>query len=431
MYKSYLFTLSSSWHRINGKTADFSAELGPCKDLKQLGSHPLNIVYPLLLVLPFGAAAQNLFVTLTLFVCLGIFAKRRINLSKDRLTRNLLLCASGFLASLLLAESLGDSPDYSEGISHVVGYLFWALFPVVFYHMDNRFDEPHRARIVKIFSGICTFFGLVSVSQMIFGWKLAGTSLVFGFHRAQGFYSHPLTFAYVCLLLWVPMQRLFLAKPREPLYILGFLGVGLAIYASASRTVQIVALGILLWNLFFLLKGPKRTVALGVVGLSLLCLVIFDNPVKTKFVSTIQGTEDRQSAYPDDRVAFWHAHFEMIKEKPFFGHGVDTGGSFRKPYYERIGLGEFSKKYEAHNQYIQVLTNSGILGLIFVLLWATQLLKICWAAPGVLSSSVVQGLLVFGIAGLTQNALQDMEVRFALTLIACLGVYGYSYQPKN
>ena len=188
---------------------------------------------------------------------------------------------------------------------------------------------------------------------------------------------------------------------------------------TLSRTVQVASLMIILWSVLSQLKGKGRTVAVAMLGFMLVSLIIVPNPVVNKFRKTF-STEgvDRFSEYPDDRLAFWHAHWEMLKEKPFAGHGNIHGATYRKPYYEKIGLADFKKMYEAHNMFLQIAVNMGLFGLLLFMLW------LAWHFQKSISLSNAshrlagfQTLTIFAITGLTQNAFQDSEVRTGLTLL--------------
>jgi len=142
-----------------------------------------------------------------------------------------------------------------------------------------------------------------------------------------------------------------------------------------------------------------------------------DNPMSHRFsVLFSEQNPDQFSSYPDDRLAFWHAHAEMIKDRPILGHGVHLNHEYRKPYYERIGLADFPKKYEAHNQFIQAWTEGGLLALFCFIGWLLSLalwIKRDMSAP-LFKRMALQTLLVFVIGGLTQNAFFDSEVRTVL-----------------
>jgi len=199
------------------------------------------------------------------------------------------------------------------------------------------------------------------------------------------------------------------------------LGAAAIVYASQSRMVQAVAAVLVVANVAFRLRGRVRAAALaGLVVLGTL-LAVTDNPVRYRFSRTFAGIDVRSGYGGDDRVAFWHAHWLMLKERPVLGHGENTNTAYRKPYYEAIGLGAFERQYEAHNMYLQAAVNGGIAGLIAMLAWYAWHLALAAAhRRHVAGQAALQALGALAVASLTQNAFQDSEVRYALTLVAVM-----------
>ena len=108
----------------------------------------------------------------------------------------------------------------------------------------------------------------------------------------------------------------------------------------------------------------------------------------------------------------------MVEERPLLGHGINLDATYRTPYYNRIGLADFSKKYEAHNMFLQTLSEGGAIGLTFFILWFAWHLRLAWrvdhrnGGPPIFTATFAAFLL----AGLSQNSFQDGEVRLGLTI---------------
>jgi O-antigen ligase len=190
------------------------------------------------------------------------------------------------------------------------------------------------------------------------------------------------------------------------------------IVLADSRTVQGVALvfAILILSQDVVGKRWRSTRLVFLVLCTLLAAVWAHS--QQKWVETVsdQG-HDVSSAYADDRLAFWHAHWEMFREKPWIGHGFSLGKEYRQPYYEQIGLGDFPKIYEAHNLYLQILVNSGLLGLMLFFLtfyWAYLQLRSSWTGLGLLA--------VLLLGSITQNSLFDFEVRYTFAVLLALAL---------
>lgn len=267
------------------------------------------------------------------------------------------------------------------------------------------------------------WFG-VSLSQFIWGWSLMRPVGSWQNFRSHGFYSHPLTLAYVAIL-WLPwgfkMVKTTPTRWGAWLTVGSLLGI---LLVSNSRTCLGAAVLLVLWTGWYRLKGKTRWGLVGLVLLGLTGLAVTDNPVSRRFAQTLQtDNPDRLSAYPDDRLAFWDAHWQMIKQRPIAGHGMKLGKEYRAPFYHDLGLEDFPKKYAAHNQYIQVTANSGVIGLGFYLAWLVGIWFFLYrSVPRAEWRDLFsQTLVVFALVSLTQDAFYDTEVRYSLTLIITLG----------
>ena len=79
----------------------------------------------------------------------------------------------------------------------------------------------------------------------------------------------------------------------------------------------------------------------------------------------------------NSRVLIWISALELIKENPLIGIG---GGGSHRILYERVAFNQqhYDKRYRvhAHNEYIQVFLDIGIIGFIVFIMFFIYLLKI-------------------------------------------------------
>ena len=265
-------------------------------------------------------------------------------------------------------------------------------------------------------------------SQWLLGWSLHHPSGGVDY-RPKGFYSHTLTLAYVGLLMLPVVLRCLLTQPRKIAGYLGTAGILMILYSTQSRACQSVALAIIITVFFLQLQGRRRWLALAFVVASVAVVAFTDNPASQRFAVIGQDSNpDRFSEYPDDRLAFWHAHWQMVLERPIIGHGIHLDHRYRIPYYEQIGLADFIKQYEAHNQYLQEAARGGLIGLVLFLAWLLVLLR---SSRGLRSDYRLYWalcLLAFMISGTVQNAYSDGEVRHTLMVLIAISLVIY---PKS
>jgi len=379
-------------------------------------------LYLLLLILPLGVAGQNIgsgVVGLVLFV--QLFLKRH-ELPVNQLWREhgkAIIAVIAFLVMQVIATVSNPASPVRFQFNYIFGYAIWALLPPVVYLVLPRLNADVWRKLHLGLATVCVVLGVISLSQSIWGWRIVQTHVELGFPRAQGLYSHPMTFGYVCLIL-VPIVTVAVVRsPHRLISWVAAISLLVAIYTSRSRMVEVVTGLIILWNIWCATKGRMRAIIMAVFVASTTLILTTNNPVGERFRGTLHR-EDVRSDYVDDRVAFWHVHWNMLKERPLLGHGEGINIAYRIPYYEAIGLKGFIRQYEAHNMFLQLAVNLGLIGLFVFLWWLIDLFRFArrFAQRGDWTGRLVmQTIVALCIGALTQNAFQDSAVRFTITVL--------------
>lgn len=385
---------------------------------------PTILVSTLILVAPLGVAGQNIGIGLAA-VLFAVFSR---NDQGRSLKKGLSLPYSGqFTAlSLLLIVPILSATVIRGNAREASGFLLGYLLVLsVFYMALSLAKAPTNERfLLKLASVILAVIGLISLSQFLIGWKLDGIEIMHQIKRAQGFYSHPLTLAYAALIIVPTVMARLAAFPKDPKSIIMSLSTLVIVVTSQSITVIVLTAIISIVIAFKLLK-PKHFAVLCAVGSIVGILAIsVPNPISEKFQKVLSGERsDHETPYPDDRIAFWHAHWEMFEDAPLLGHGSGITRDMRRPYYEKIGLGSIERMYEAHNMYLQTAVEGGflaVMGLFSFLAWWWLTARSARFLPSWMRIAAMHTPLAFAAGGLTQNALQDSEVRYVLFCICAL-----------
>jgi len=321
---------------------------------------------------------------------------------------NPLVASGGFWAIWLLPALINTAIEGNEGA------------------LRTFFD-----RAMKWLPYLALTWGLVALSQMLFSWRLSGLTIESTFPRAQAFYSHPLTLAYVGLVLFPFSTLLFFRHPKKLSAVALFVGIALLIVASKSRSAQAVAFLVILWNVWTMLRGGTRVTIVGLLFTTLIGVLATKNPISSRFHQMIESPDASENLI-DDRIVFWEVHWEMFKDKPILGHGENLGTKYRTPYYNEFGYQEFNRKYEAHNLLLQILVNTGLVGFSLFSIWLGWVSWVLYRSRDFdLGKASLQSVFALLLGGLTQNAFQDSEVRYSFILVIVCAVILSETLNKN
>ncbi|MCW5891964.1 MAG: O-antigen ligase family protein [bacterium] len=120
------------------------------------------------------------------------------------------------------------------------------------------------------------------------------------------------------------------------------------------------------------------------------------------------------------RVAIYRANLDIVHDHPWLGFGFGRYRPHAKPYYEPYPAAD--RKSHAHNNFLHMAAEAGLLGLTaFALLYAA-ILRLGWEAVratrggpiGPTAAGAWLGIVAFLLGGLTQYNFGDNEVAIAM-----------------
>ena len=394
--------------------------------LKDLCS-PTTLATILILVAPLGVAGQNIGTCLALII-FGILMTRSSGRDLLDALRSPKFKQYVILWSLILIPILAGT--IIRGDLKEASRFFWGHFLVLqlmLMSLALRRAKFNRRIILGVVCFVMALLGVVALTQFLFGWKLQGVELLPQIKRAQGFYSHPLTFAYAALVIMPWCTARLMANPKDPQS--WIIALSLAVIVLTSQSVTVIVLCFIFAAILgFRLLSRRQLTAAFLLGTVIAIFVLsVPSPISEKFRTVLSGQRgDHETNYPDDRMAFWHANWEMFKDAPVVGHGAGLGRSDRQPYYEKIGLGHLQRMYEAHNMFLQYAVEGGCIppfALLAFLIWWHLHARRPGSNQNWKQLAFMLTPLMFALGGLTQNAIQDSEVRFMLLLVCALSFW--------
>jgi hypothetical protein len=249
------------------------------------------------------------------------------------------------------------------------------------------------------------------------------TSLFQGKLRMQGIYAGPFHIAVLGTFLCLRGWHLLLIRPRWQALCLIALGAIVVLEADVRTAFVTIALGI---ALTLVLRPPKRvprasnlwkTVAAGGVVLLLAASgALGQNAALSSLseLSSASGFSEEQRA--DTRLVSWSSAVSDFRESPVVGLGPGSAGA-------ALGGSEYhlNKHVTSDNEYLAVLVEGGVIGVIVVLLafWALG----CYS-EGLLeisNPSCAAALALFGFA-FTGNVFETLPISLFLCVLLGLRV---------
>lgn len=372
-----------------------------------------GLLYTLLLLLPFSNAAIEITFGGLLLAWLWERADRRTRANSvwwSPRQRPFVVSLLAYLGVCALSIAVSDYPALG-----VRG--FWGKWTEYLLLCVIAADVGRRAGVLRQGLGVVACSSLLvaveGITQERFGRGLfRGYRLDF-FDRMTGPYQNPGDLG-TYLMVVIPILLAWGASHRTALGRVASWGVVGVLTVCLARTMCVgawVGAGLGVAVMAVLGRARSRRYALvWLVGVPVVCgWLVQRGGVLPDWVVLDKGSVKRAGGFQQaswseagvaDRWVMWQAALRMIRDRPILGHGLNT---FMANYLKYWVGGERQPRY-AHNCYLQVAAETGIMGLLsFVWVLALFFLRLLRALrnahprEGILLLGFLAGLLAFVI----------------------------------
>jgi O-antigen ligase len=266
--------------------------------------------------------------------------------------------------------------------------------PYTLYYLAGlTFDTPAWLRRLEIFLlCVLAYLSLTAIFQL-FGWD----ALIFpryilnpelGIHldRARGPFLQAVANGVTLNLLGlVALSGVCRGRVRGLVAAILFSALPIAILATMTRAVWLSFVGSVAW-LGLSRRGIVRKASMALIALAAFALLVSLATLKSE-----SGVLDRaeEQGPIDFRIAVYHAAWEMAGEKPLLGWGVNQ---MPQEIARRVE-GYSAVAYAAHNSFLEILVENGLVGLALYLSIIVGLFRLTWktgdnpASRGTLASN--------------------------------------------
>lgn len=355
---------------------------------------------------------------------------------------------------LTFPEDRFDSAIHNSSVI-LIGILF-------FYYLSSQIKENGklRDRVLSAFllsSGIIGFYGLI---QFIFGWNLLEYWKIISpnLTRINSTFTDPNAYgAYLVLVLPVTLVYSIESQGiKKWKYILLCFLLLSNLLCTASRSAWfsfILSLVFLLLVLAFtkirdnipskFIQQHFKAMAFIILAIILFCVVSGNFITKPSYISDFRKHKSYWDVFlfstnvqsnPDlilkNRLPLWYAAINMWKYQPWTGIGIGSY-SFWVENFVPQGSYLFMRIINAHNYYLQLLAELGLIGFV-LFLWTIQIIfRKGWNAvrfSGLVPLGLLSGIIAFLFSLFTQHALLQMEFQFLFWTVVILL---FSYAPVS
>ena len=330
-------------------------------------------------IFPLSRAIASIF--MVYFALYFIVALLKRDYPKDFFKNRLVAVLLIFIFYVLLSNLWnGISNDFFGK-----GYLQWfAIFGIAIYLYKNP---------TYIYKMITAFiFGMLISEILSYGmyfnlWKINGK----GANMPVPFMLHLMYSVFLAvtsiLLLNRILSKQYTLKEKILLSIF-FITVTGNLLISNGRTGQIGFIAAILVAFLLHFRNPIKALF---ISISLIAILFFSGYHSlTNFKNRVDNTVyNVKSIFNHNyktswgrRVGMWLVAGDLVKEKPIFGHGIGGVNKATVKLFKRKDFGfsketkDFISKNHLHNQYLQTISEGGIVGLILLFLIYYYILKL-------------------------------------------------------
>ncbi|MFK7873580.1 MAG: O-antigen ligase family protein [Oligoflexales bacterium] len=288
----------------------------------------------------------------------------------------------------------------------IFGFLICSIPRLPFHHKSPPLSS-HKLLISSALS--LSVILLIALFQHFTGWDYrlpqglgSGNLINDGYYRIRLFHGHPLSLASVCLtwltfLLFIPGE-----KTHQTLKIHSIICTGIILILTGGRSALLIAFCFLLFAAF-----SNKKIIYG----SFLLIISF-------FILKFLGLLDRffHFSWSSPRFRLWEVHWNIFLSRPWSGVGYHAIAKLRPEYSAEIFYDSPAYiTYNAHQLYLETLSEIGFLGFSFILFCSWIIVQSSYRILPLPPFRKLIGSLI-GVNllhGLTQNTYFDASVMAA------------------
>ena len=219
-------------------------------------------------------------------------------------------------------------------------------------------------------------------------------------------------------------------------YIIQSLIVVVALMMTGKRTLFIIPIAVLLIYVILFSKNNKF-IKLAGVGLGITIFIIGAYVLVPSASLIIDRIVNSEGDVLSGREVFWNYAIEMFRQNPLFGKGFLSFNDYA--FYRGFRYYGERWNYQAHNVYIQLLAETGIVGFLLmtllIILMLFKIISVVKEKPVFWNILLIYWIILFGVYSFTGNTLyypcQLIVLIIIILLVSNIKVADSSYMVSK
>ena len=395
--------------------------------IKVQNSYPqIKFVVLLLLMasLPFAIKVSNALILVSVLISILPFFLER----KKPLINWLAILAVLFLLWEALSLLYTKNENIRTGLSELETHLPFLFVPFIFRDSEILMDRKKYLSLAFVAGClIASLFCLIVNIQL----SLVEGQLFHEFYFSHDRISDPIGMQAVYFALYISLCVLIITNHLLHTFSrnsnLKNMGLGilliyflLMIVASGARTTIVALMLIMILNMVayaIVNKKYKLLIISSFIPIFFVSLVLFNPVVKTRF-GDLRHTKTEGSNYDSyfARINIWKPGLDVLRHNILLGVGIgDQQEELNSSYNKNNYFAGVEFRFNMHNQYMQVMLATGIIGLsIFLLILGLQIIS----AIRNYNFLYLSFILLFSLASLTESTLNRSKGVVLFTLFS-------------
>jgi O-antigen ligase len=305
------------------------------------------------------------------------------------------------LSLVLILSVLVNISIMKEGykpIFKVKYFLFgFLMIAPISWYFKNYFNEKKLSYLIYVFCAASMIAGIAGTIGRLTGFNPVSFNQVH-LDRNAGLFGHVLNYSHNLAFLQIILLGLIICKKdlskilnEKVLYIVFTLNI-FFLYTTLTRGA---ILALLAGVPFYFFRNHKKYF---LVTLLLIAVGTFG-------AYKISGDKLKRDGSDSERVSQWKAAWAGFLERPFTGYGYLNFEKHSEEIKIRNKIERQDFTGHAHNNELEILATSGIVGFLFYVAWITLWFMEMYKRQDILAKIGLPFIIVFLVGGLTQSTI--------------------------